>query len=129
MWQTILSRFANIDAPCSFGNSSFFGFPRWYEYMQGREDALGKCMPYIDPAKGFAGLLPIGVAVLDILLRLAGLIAVAFIVYAGFQYITSQGEPEQTTKAKDGLINAVVGLVIVVISTAVVSYIGGRLTK
>jgi hypothetical protein len=43
---------------------------------------------------------------------------------SGFKFITSQGNPESAKSARMTAINALIGLVIVMIATAVVSYIG-----
>jgi hypothetical protein len=117
---------AQAGTKCDLPNSMFFGFPTWYKYLEGEQDAFGKCTPKVTEAKG---LLPIGLAILDMLLRLAGLVAVIFLIYAGFQYITSQGEPDKTTQAKDGIINALVGLGIAMVATALVAFIASRLTS
>jgi len=65
--------------------------------------------------------------VLEMALRIAGLVAVAFVIYGGISYITSQGQPDKTKNAQETIINALVGLVIAMISVAVVSFIGNRL--
>jgi hypothetical protein len=39
-----------------------------------------------------SGLLLIALAIVDMLLRVAGLVAVAFVIWGGFNYITSQAE-------------------------------------
>ncbi|MEI9913692.1 MAG: hypothetical protein WDN66_01675 [Candidatus Saccharibacteria bacterium] len=64
-------------------------------------------------------------AVIEILLRLAALIAVGFIIYAGIQYSTSQGNPDTTRKALSALLSAVIGLLICVASAALVAFIAG----
>lgn len=71
------------------------------------------------------------VAVIDILdtvYFLAGAIAVLIIVIAGFLYVTSAGNPERVKRAKDALIGAVIGLVVIVLAFAITQFILGRLT-
>ncbi|HSX32550.1 MAG TPA: hypothetical protein VLF43_04755 [Candidatus Saccharimonadales bacterium] len=70
------------------------------------------------------GLVALGI--LDILLRVAGLIAVIFIVYAGFEYITAQGEADKAKKALGTIINACVGLGITIVAAAAVAFVGTR---
>ena len=59
----------------------------------------------------------------DILMPIGGVIAVLMIMYAGFLYVTAQGDPGQITKAHDALKWAVIGAAILlgawVISTAI----------
>lgn len=73
-------------------------------------------------------LLNVGLAVLDALIRIAGLIAVAFVIVGGAKYITSQGEPDKASQARGAIINALIGLVIAIVAAALVSFIGNRLT-
>ena len=129
---TVVSAQAPKSIPCTLPKTTFFGLPTWYEYLDGEQDPLfpTKCIAKIDfENTGFRGLLPIGLAVIDNLLRVAGMVAVGFLIYSGFLYITSQGEPDKTTQAKDGIINALVGLGIALIASIVVAYIGFRLTR
>lgn len=47
---------------------------------------------------------------------MAGLVAVAFIIKGGFDYIFSQGDPGKTAKGTRTLITAIAGLVIVILA-------------
>lgn len=100
----------------------FFGFPHWWEYIStGERDAFGKCIPKINFPEG---LWAIGLAVVDILLTVAGIIAVVMIIIAGINYITSMGNPEKGVSARKKITSALIGLGIVLIASAVVSFIG-----
>lgn len=48
----------------------------------------------------------------DILLPIGGVVAVLMIMYAGFMYVTAQGDPGQIKKAHDALLWAVIGAAI-----------------
>ena len=56
-------------------------------------------------------------------LGLLGIIAVAIIVYAGFSYMTSAGNPEKVEKAKKILINAFIGLLIILSAFSIASFV------
>ncbi len=56
-------------------------------------------------------------------LVLVGVLALAFLVYGGFLYITSRGDPDQIKKAKRVLTYAVVGIVVVGLAFAVVEFV------
>ncbi len=56
-------------------------------------------------------------------LILAGTIAVLFIIIGGFQYVTSAGNPENVAKAKNTITYSIIGLVITIISLAVVKFV------
>jgi uncharacterized membrane protein YccC len=69
----------------------------------------------------------IGLAAVDILLRVAGLVAVGFLVYAAFNFITSQGNPEDAAIARGTAINALIGLLLAMFAIVMVSFIGKSL--
>jgi len=55
------------------------------------------------------------------ILMLAAAVAVVFIVLGGMKYSTSQGEPGETKKAKETIIYALVGLVVVMLAFSIVN--------
>jgi ABC-type Fe3+ transport system permease subunit len=116
---TLLTRFA---ASCDGG--SLFGFPRWYKYLDGvRGEHIEGCVPKIS---GINDVWLVGAAVLEMLLRVAALAAIAFVVWGGIRFITSQGEPNQITQARNTIVSALVGLIISVAATVLVSFVAGR---
>jgi hypothetical protein len=68
-------------------------------------------------------------AVSEILLRLASIIAVGFIIFGGFKYITSQGEPDRAKDARSTIINSLIGLAVTIVAASVVAFIGRSLQK
>jgi hypothetical protein len=48
------------------------------------------------------------------------------VIIGSFQYILTQGEPEKAKNAKSTIQNALIGLVIVILSTAIINFIGAR---
>lgn len=66
--------------------------------------------------------------VVQILLVVAGLLAVGFIIWGGVQFIMSQGQPERIKKGKDTIANAIVGLVLVILSFLIVGFIANAFT-
>ena len=52
-----------------------------------------------------------------------GIVAVVFIVIGGVQYMTSTGDPSKTKKAKDTILYAAIGLIICVLSFAIVNFV------
>ena len=65
----------------------------------------------------------IGLAIFEDLLRVAGMAAVAFVIYGGFRYTTSQGSPEQTGAALGTILHALIGLAIAIIAATSVAFI------
>src|SRR6266540_1184100 len=125
MLNGMLSSFA---ATCNAGN--FFGISPWYKYLV----ASGRMSVNADTGicelnggfqwQGGGDTVLIAMGVLDILLRVAALVAVGFIIYGSIQYVASDGDPGRTKEAQSTIINALVGLVIALIATATVSFIG-----
>lgn len=65
--------------------------------------------------------------VINILLFFAGTISVIVIIVGGIRYITSDGDPGSASKAKNTIIYALVGLVIAIMSFAIVNFILSRI--
>jgi hypothetical protein len=113
--------------PCDLpgtNSRSFFFFPHWWQYLKGREDFLGQCSPHVTFPHD---IWLIGLAVLNILLALAGFLAVISIIIAGIELITSEGSPEKATNARNRLINSLIGVAIAVLATGFVEFIGHQI--
>lgn len=67
--------------------------------------------------------------IIQIALGFLGVIAVALCMYAGFLWMSSGGDEEKITKAKTILRNAVIGLVIIMSSWGIATYILSRLAE
>ncbi len=100
---------------------SFFGFPTWYKYLD--KEPGTDCNPQLS---GLSDIWLIVLAVGEILLRLAILVAIAFVIIGGVKYTTSQGNPEKTGKAKNTVVDALIGMLLAIIATTVISFIAGR---
>jgi hypothetical protein len=81
------------------------------------------CSPHI---AGINDVWFIGLAVVEILLRVAVILAIIYVMIGGMKYVNSRGNPDKTESAKKTVVDALIGLVIAVAATAVVSFIGGR---
>jgi hypothetical protein len=113
--------------------TDFFGIPAWYKYL--KLDPTTCEVIFKTGSNGtsptapefFGTFLLIGLAVIDILLRIGGLVAVAFVIYGGIRYVTSQGEPDKTAQARGTVINALIGMAVCMVSIALVSFVGSRI--
>ncbi|MCL5410724.1 MAG: hypothetical protein M1324_02610 [Patescibacteria group bacterium] len=63
------------------------------------------------------------IKILDLMLWFAGVLIFIYLLIAGIQYITAGGNPEQVKKGQQGIINAIIGIIIVVLSLAIVRVI------
>jgi hypothetical protein len=110
-------------------------FVPWYQYLKVTKDAdTGTCGINGDdfvllPGNGQSSSVPLVLlAIVDDMVRLAGLIAVIFVIVGGVQYATSQGSPDATAKAQSTVINALIGLAIAIAAVAFVAFLGKALT-
>lgn len=62
-------------------------------------------------------------SVINLILYIAGLMSIIMIIVAGIMYATAHGVPDKVANAKRTLIYAVVGLLISVLSVAIVRYV------
>ncbi|MDQ3158531.1 MAG: pilin [bacterium] len=112
--------------------SDFFGFKPWYHYLSGTKDVFDKCVPEAisrgpDGEIMFNDIWLIALALIDDLLKLAALIAIGFVIYGGIEMVLSNGNPEQVNKSRNAIINSVVGLVIAITASGIISFLGNRL--
>ena len=123
-----ITRFAAFDlGSCnpSKNGGVFFGLPHWWEYIStGHKDGLGNCVPDV---KMPDGLWAIALAVIDILLRVAGIVAVVSIIIAGIGYITAAGNPDKISSSRRRIVNSLLGLALVLVAAVLVRFIGSSI--
>jgi|SRR3989344_3877422 len=61
---------------------------------------------------------------LTYILPLAGMVLLLYLLFAGFQYLTSAGDPKKVEQAKERLTSALVGFVIVFAAYWIVQIVG-----
>jgi len=60
-------------------------------------------------------------------LAVSSLIAIAFLIWGGLRYITSAGNEETAEGAKKTILNAIIGLVIIILSYTIVLVVSNAL--
>lgn len=65
--------------------------------------------------------------VINIFSMIVGVVAVIMIIISGLKYITSMGDSTSTASAKNTLLYAVIGLVIVAMAQVIVRFVLGRI--
>lgn len=63
------------------------------------------------------------IAIIQILLYIVASISVLFLIIGGFRYVTAHGNEEAAEGAKKTMIHAIIGLVIVILSFAIIAII------
>ncbi len=82
---------------------------------------LGKELnnPYVIPIAPVATVHTVGeyvTFIINIVLYLAGALAVIYILYGGITYITAGGDEAKATKARTAIVNAVIGIIIILLA-------------
>lgn len=128
---------AAIYVTCADGES--FIVDKVLEHQEGYEERLCKdhggtkasaAAAFVGPAGASIDVLPKSSAnkdaiqkVLSFVFALAGAIALLMIAFGGFKYTTSHGEPQAIAKAKNTIMYAVIGLIVVVLANFAVAYL------
>ncbi len=120
---SLLRNFAATGDPCALEAKGTSIIPPWYKYLGGEEIA-GRCSVVMDFPSDTGKIL---LAVVEILLRIGGLVAIGFVIYGGFRFILSTGEPDKAKDARQTIINSLIGLVIALLATVIVNLIGNNL--
>jgi hypothetical protein len=104
---------------------TLLGIPAWYKDLQASDCSVSP------PAQGTDGsgirnfVIKIALNVIQAALVIVGYIAAFFVIKGGFLYIMSQGEPSGIESAKKSIANALIGLIIALLSAAIVNAVAG----
>jgi hypothetical protein len=132
LFEKLFHFFALAPSGCE---TKFIGFNPWYHYLPAGD--FGNGVPKCDLNSNFShnllgnhtDVLLILVAVVDDLLQLAGLVALAFVIVGAIKFITSEGNSEAATNARSTIINALAGLAISLIAIVLVNFIGTQVGR
>ena len=110
-------------ASCDGGGANFFGLPAWYRGLTESDCSIKKIGDGGIPLPDFIWTI-VG-NIFDGIFRVAGVIAVGYIMWGGIQYMLASGDPGKNGKAKTTITNAVIGLIIAVVASAIVNLVMG----
>lgn len=113
-------------------NTDISFFPRWY-------DGLCKDGEIVSPTSvsssgsgstktaGSLGawITIIALNIVSMLLFATGYVALGFIIFGGFKYMTSGDNSSGTAAARKTILNAVIGLVLSIMAVAIVKFVAG----
>lgn len=105
---------------CSACPERVFTFPAWYRGIIDTGTCEIKIVNIMDFVK-------IPLNAIEILIQAVAYVAVGYVIWGGFKYIKSQGDPGKISEAKTAIINALTGLGIALASVAIVEFIQGRI--
>ena len=109
-------------AACS--SRSIIGIGSWDKYLACDATNDNAIVDFSFPSD----VLLIALATFDIIIRLAVLISVGIIIYAGFKFMLAQGNPEKIQEAKTIIQDALIGLAISILAATIVNFIASGIT-
>lgn len=118
--------FCRVDRSSAKSDSNFLGFPKWYKYIKEGRKVGDQCIPQLSGENSTVELSDIwliALVVVEILMRLAGIVAFFMVLYGGLRLMTSQGSPEAVKSAKGTVLNAIIGMIIVVSSIVLIRFV------
>lgn len=106
-------------------------FPSWYDNMcDGNGNIVSPNAEGGSDAKNTgerlgAWLTQIAINLVTMLLTLVAYVSLVFVIYGGFKYMTSGDNSSGTQAARKTITNALIGLVISILSVAIVRFVSG----
>lgn len=82
---------------------------------------------YGSPTADSGDLIYVVGSIISVVLSVLGIVLLIFMLYGGFLWMTAGGDADQVKKAKSVMINATIGLIIIVASYAISGYVIDRL--
>jgi len=73
-----------------------------------------------DPAT--AGLITTVIRIINALLVLAAIAAIVFVIIGGVRYITAQGDEDAVAQAKNTVIYAIIGIIVIILAAVIVNF-------
>lgn len=77
-----------------------------------------------NPLTGSNGLI---VKITRIVAIIAGAAAVIIIIISGFKFVMSNGDAAQATNARNGVLYALIGLLVIIIATSIISLVMSKI--
>lgn len=100
-------------------------FPAWFHGLTKKNSC-----DIESPSEAKGGLtgfiLTIAFNIVEILLQAAAYVSVIFIIYGGFRFIVDAGTTDAVVRARKTVLNAIVGLVISIMSIGIVNLIASK---
>ena len=81
------------------------------------------------PVKGLNDAAPESIKTHSSLPEIAGAVILCLILYAGYTWLTAEGEPDKVKKAKNMITNSIIGLIIVLASYSIALFVVEALNK
>lgn len=131
---------ANSVSAASCANQTFF-LPKWYDGLC--DSQTGRIMSPVALQSGASEdqnadttktglstfISKIAMNIVTILLTIVGYVSLGFIIWGGFKYMISGDSANGTSAAKKTILNAIIGLILSIMSVAIVKVVGDAIVK
>ena len=77
----------------------------------------------IDPAHNGDDLINDTNKIINVVIGVLGVVAVAVVIYGGFLFLTAQGDPGKIKKGKDSITWGIIGLIIALLSWSIINFV------
>ena len=77
----------------------------------------------IDPAHKGDDLINDTNKIINVVIGVLGVVAVAVVIYGGFLFLTAQGDPGKIKKGKDSITWGIIGLIIALLSWSIINFV------
>ncbi len=82
------------------------------------------------PSGGVSGMIDVKVVpLLNWAIALSALVAVVMLIYGGYTFMTSAGDPDKVTKGRNVVIASIVGMIIVFLARAIVGLVLEKMSE
>lgn len=112
-------------ASCPNGQARLLTFPAWYNGLVRDNCEMKKFENTDGYLRNF--IFRIILNVVEMILQLVAYATVVFLILGGFNYMTAAGDPSKIAGAKKTITNAIVGLVVALLSVGIVNLVAGAL--
>jgi hypothetical protein len=100
----------------------FLTFPAWHRGLP--KDAAQGCSIKLNNPR-LTDLWVIAFNIVEMMIQALAFFALGYIMWGGFKYIKSQGEPAKLAAAKKTILDAMLGLGVALMSVAIVRFVQG----
>ena len=87
------------------------------------KDATNIAACNIDPAHNNDDLISDTNKIINVVIGVLGVVAVAVVIYGGFLFLTAQGDPGKIKKGKDSITWGIIGLIIALLSWSIINFV------
>lgn len=93
------------------------------------QSASGSTLPQPVSINNRSDVINLIALVISWALYLSGAVAVVFVIIGGYRYLTAGGNEETATKGRKAVVNAIIGLVIIILAYVIINVVTNFLTS